>query len=59
MDPETEARLRAVAERLKGKELFPESNARARAMLAGLNKGLPHQQFPELFGEKPGKDKKE
>ena len=41
MDPETEARLRAVAERLKGKELFPESVARAKAMLAGI-KSLPH-----------------
>ena len=50
MDPETEARLRAVAERLKGQVLFPAAVARAKAMLAGI-KSWPHEKFPDLFKE--------
>ena len=36
MSEETKKRLQAIAEQLKGRELFPEAMARARAMFKGL-----------------------
>jgi hypothetical protein len=50
MSSETEARLKAVAERFQGREMFPEAIARAKAMLVGLrDEDWPHNKYPELF----------